>query len=76
MQGEQRAVWYSKDMHVFLCLASASALYRGLSPESRLSSAALLRICDRDTHSSLGLAYVLHPLLDAASLQTAEEAAL
>lgn len=39
-QGEQRGAWRSTDMSVSLCPASASALYRGPSPERRPSSAA------------------------------------
>lgn len=58
VQGEQRGVWRSKDMNVSLCPASASVLYRGLSPERRPSSAAGLKLYNRDTHSLLGLAYV------------------
>lgn len=56
-------------MNVFLCPASAAALYRGLPPECHPSSAAVLKLYYRDTHSFLGLAYVLHPLHDSASLQ-------
>lgn len=69
VRGERQGVWCSKDMNVFLCPASAAALYRGLSPECHPSSAALLKLYNRDTHSFLGLAYVLHPLHYAASLQ-------
>lgn len=69
VQGEQRGVWSSTDMHVFLCPASTAALYPGLSPEFHLSSAAAPKLYNRDTHSLLGHAYVLRPLHDAASLR-------
>lgn len=69
VQGEQRGVWSSTDMHVFLCPASTAALYPGLSLEFHLSSAAAPKLYNRDTHSLLGHAYVLRPLHDAASLR-------
>lgn len=58
VQREQRGEWRSMDMHVFPFPASASAQYRGLSPERCPSSAAVLALYDRDTRPLLGLACV------------------
>lgn len=59
-------------MNLFLCPASRAALYPELFPEFHLSSAAVLKLYDRDTHSLLGRAYVLHPLHGAASLKNGQ----
>lgn len=54
---------------MFLCPASKAALRHEQPPELHLASAAALKPYYRDTRSLLGLAYVLHPLRDDASLQ-------
>ena len=62
-------MWHNKGMNEFLCPVSAAALCHGQSPELHPSSAAGQKLCCRDTRSYLGLACVLHPPSDAASLR-------